>query len=64
MLYDWLILALLPNYKKVSLMALQPGSSIIPGKVNHVIPQALAKIAAEVIGNELSSSQLSRVIFN
>jgi fumarate hydratase class II len=31
---------------------LQPGSSIMPGKVNPVIPEATAMVAAEVIGND------------
>jgi fumarate hydratase, class II len=32
------------------LPALQPGSSIMPGKVNPVIPEAAAMVAAQVIG--------------
>jgi fumarate hydratase class II len=32
--------------------ALQPGSSIMPGKVNPVIPEATAMVAAQVIGND------------
>ncbi|WP_067476830.1 class II fumarate hydratase [Actinomadura hibisca] len=31
---------------------LQPGSSIMPGKVNPVIPEAVAQVAAQVIGND------------
>jgi len=31
---------------------LQPGSSIMPGKVNPVIPEATAMVAAQVIGND------------
>ena len=31
---------------------LQPGSSIMPGKVNPVIPEAAAMVAAQVIGND------------
>jgi fumarate hydratase class II len=31
---------------------LQPGSSIMPGKVNPVIPEAVAMVAAQVIGND------------
>src|SRR5262249_46484914 len=37
---------------EVSLPALQPGSSIMPGKVNPVIPEAVAMIGAQVIGND------------
>jgi fumarate hydratase class II len=31
---------------------LQPGSSIMPGKVNPVIPEAMAMVCAQVIGND------------
>ncbi|MBM4222084.1 MAG: aspartate ammonia-lyase, partial [Gammaproteobacteria bacterium] len=31
---------------------LQPGSSIMPGKVNPVIPEAVAMVSAQVIGND------------
>ena len=31
---------------------LQPGSSIMPGKVNPVIPEVVAQVAAQVIGND------------
>ena len=34
--------------------ALQPGSSIMPGKVNPVIPEAAAMVAAQVIGNDVT----------
>ncbi len=33
---------------------LQPGSSIMPGKVNPVIPEAVIQVAAQVIGNDLT----------
>lgn len=32
----------------------QPGSSIMPGKVNPVIPEALCQVIAQVIGNDLA----------
>src|SRR3989442_6686045 len=32
--------------------ATEPGSSIMPGKVNPVIPEALNLVAAQVIGND------------
>ncbi|MDC0663141.1 class II fumarate hydratase [Marinobacter sp. SS21] len=35
---------------EISLPALQPGSSIMPGKVNPVIPEAVAMVAAQVMG--------------
>jgi fumarate hydratase, class II len=31
---------------------LQPGSSIMPGKVNPVLPEAVTQVAAQVIGND------------
>jgi fumarate hydratase, class II len=37
---------------EISLPALQPGSSIMPGKVNPVIPEAVAMICAQVAGND------------
>jgi fumarate hydratase class II len=37
---------------EISLEALQPGSSIMPGKVNPVIPEAAAMVSAQVIGND------------
>jgi fumarate hydratase class II len=37
---------------EIELPALQPGSSIMPGKVNPVIPEAVAMVAAQVIGND------------
>ncbi len=38
----------------IALPALQPGSSIMPGKVNPVIPEAVVQVCAQVIGNDLS----------
>jgi fumarate hydratase class II len=32
----------------------QPGSSIMPGKVNPVIPEALCQVCAQVMGNDLT----------
>lgn len=37
---------------EISLPSLQPGSSIMPGKVNPVIPEAVMMIAAKVYGND------------
>jgi fumarate hydratase, class II len=37
---------------EIELEALQPGSSIMPGKVNPVIPEAVCMVAARVIGND------------
>ena len=37
---------------ELALKALQPGSSIMPGKVNPVIPEAVIMVAARVVGND------------
>lgn len=37
---------------EINLPALQPGSSIMPGKVNPVIPEAVLQVGAQVIGND------------
>ena len=37
---------------EIVLPTLQPGSSIMPGKVNPVIPEALCMLCAQVIGND------------
>jgi fumarate hydratase class II len=37
---------------EINLPSLQPGSSIMPGKVNPVIPEAVIQMAAQVMGND------------
>ena len=37
---------------EIVLPALQPGSSIMPGKINPVIPESVMMVAAQVIGND------------
>jgi fumarate hydratase class II len=37
---------------EIHLPELQPGSSIMPGKVNPVIPEVVIQVAAQVIGND------------
>ena len=39
---------------EINLPAMQPGSSIMPGKVNPVIPEVVNQIAFQVIGNDLA----------
>jgi fumarate hydratase class II len=39
---------------EVRIPDLQPGSSIMPGKVNPVIPEAVSQVVAQVIGNDAS----------
>jgi fumarate hydratase class II len=48
----WMNSGPLAGLGEISLPALQPGSSIMPGKVNPVIPEAAAMVAAQVIGND------------
>lgn len=42
---------------ELSLPAKQPGSSIMPGKVNPVIPETVNQVAYQVMGNDLAISQ-------
>jgi fumarate hydratase class II len=37
---------------EITIPSLQPGSSIMPGKVNPVIPEAVIQVAAQVVGND------------
>lgn len=39
---------------EISLPSLQPGSSIMPGKVNPVIPEAVLMLTAQVVGNDVT----------
>ena len=39
---------------EIDLPALQPGSSIMPGKVNPVLPEMLAMVAFQVVGNDVA----------
>jgi fumarate hydratase class II len=48
----WMNSGPLAGLGEIELTALQPGSSIMPGKVNPVIPEATAMVAAQVIGND------------
>jgi fumarate hydratase class II len=48
----WMNSGPLAGIGEIALPALQPGSSIMPGKVNPVIPEAVAMVAAQVIGND------------
>ena len=40
------------GFGEIHIPDLQPGSSIMPGKVNPVIPEAVLQVAAQVIGND------------
>jgi fumarate hydratase class II len=48
----WMNSGPLAGIGEITLEALQPGSSIMPGKVNPVIPEAVAMVSAQVIGND------------
>ncbi len=48
----WMNSGPLAGLGEIRLPALQPGSSIMPGKVNPVIPEAVAMVAAQVIGSD------------
>jgi fumarate hydratase, class II len=47
----WMNSGPLAGLGEIELPALQPGSSIMPGKVNPVIPEALCMVCAQVIGH-------------
>ena len=40
------------GFGEIMLPEVQPGSSIMPGKVNPVIPESVCQVAAQVIGND------------
>ncbi|ENM5746945.1 class II fumarate hydratase [Vibrio mimicus] len=48
----WMNSGPLAGLGEIELQGLQPGSSIMPGKVNPVIPEAVTMVAAQVIGND------------
>lgn len=49
----WMNSGPVSGLSEIRLPALQPGSSIMPGKVNPVIPEAVRMVAAQVMGNDL-----------
>ncbi|TGD76155.1 class II fumarate hydratase [Mangrovimicrobium sediminis] len=50
----WMGSGPLSGLAEIQLQALQPGSSIMPGKVNPVLPEAVLMVAADVMGNDAS----------
>ncbi|MCW9023850.1 MAG: class II fumarate hydratase [Gammaproteobacteria bacterium] len=52
----WMNSGPLAGLSEIELPALQPGSSIMPGKINPVIPEAVAMVCAQVIGNDTTIS--------
>ncbi|MEE4660344.1 MAG: class II fumarate hydratase [Halieaceae bacterium] len=53
----WMGSGPLAGLGEISLKPLQPGSSIMPGKVNPVLPEAVLMVCAEVIGNDATVVQ-------
>jgi fumarate hydratase class II len=50
----WMNSGPLAGLGEIALPGLQPGSSIMPGKVNPVIPESVAMVCAQVIGNDVT----------
>ena len=50
----WMNSGPLAGLAEIALPSLQPGSSIMPGKVNPVIPESVCMVCAQVIGNDLT----------
>ena len=48
----WMNSGPLAGLAEIALPALQPGSSIMPGKINPVIPEAVTMVCAQVVGND------------
>jgi fumarate hydratase class II len=48
----WLSSGPLTGLAELHLPDLQPGSSIMPGKVNPVVPEAVCQVVAQVVGND------------
>ncbi|MEZ4728132.1 MAG: class II fumarate hydratase [Caldilineaceae bacterium] len=48
----WMNSGPIAGFGEIVLPALQPGSSIMPGKINPVIPEAVTMVCAQVIGND------------
>ena len=42
------------GFNEINLPSLQPGSSIMPGKVNPVVPEMVSEVCYKVIGNDLT----------
>ena len=57
----WMGSGPLTGLGELQLPDLQPGSSIMPGKVNPVLPEAVTQVAAQVIGNDAAVAVRRRV---
>ena len=59
----WMGSGPLTGLGELPLPDLQPGSSIMPGKVNPVIAEAVTQVAAQVIGNDAAVTGAARAAF-
>ena len=50
----WMNSGPIAGFGEIQLPALQPGSSIMPGKINPVIPEAMTMVCAQVMGNDVT----------
>ncbi len=50
----WMNSGPIAGLAEIALPALQPGSSIMPGKINPVIPEAVTMVCAQVFGNDVA----------
>jgi fumarate hydratase class II len=50
----WMNSGPIAGIAEITLPPLQPGSSIMPGKINPVIPEAVTMVCAQVIGNDVT----------
>lgn len=50
----WMNSGPIAGFGEIALPALQPGSSIMPGKINPVIPESVAMVCAQVMGNDVT----------
>ncbi len=50
----WMNSGPIAGIAEIQLPALQPGSSIMPGKINPVIPEAVTMVCAQVFGNDVA----------
>lgn len=52
----WMNSGPIAGLSDIALPALQPGSSIMPGKINPVIPESVAMVCAQVMGNDVTAT--------
>ncbi len=52
----WLSSGPRSGFNEIEIPAVQPGSSIMPGKINPVIPESVCQVSAQIIGNDTTIS--------